>query len=177
MELNAAIDIETLDRAPTAVVLSIGCAVFNRAGGILGTFHRVLSKLEQHRVGRTVGVDTLAWWKEQDEQARVLLTTPGDSVSGALHDLRHFLDSHAVAGVYGYGADFDNATVRSLAQTFGVDEPWHYRKNRCGRTVVALAGDRIALPERVGTHHNALDDAIFQARHIAAALNALNTEN
>jgi exodeoxyribonuclease VIII len=173
---RAALDIETLDLAPTAVILSIGVAVFAPSGEVVDTFYSPLRRDDQEWVGRTTNADTLAWWQQQSPEARAILHTKGTAVHWVLEDLSHFLTKHQVEGVYGWGADFDNATVRCLARSLGQPEPWHYRMNRCGRTVVALAGNRIVPPERVGTHHNALDDAIFQARHIASALRVLTPE-
>jgi exodeoxyribonuclease VIII len=47
-------------------------------------------------------------------------------------------------------------------------QPWRHWNDRCYRTVKSLYPD-VKL-ERVGTHHNAVDDAESQARHLIAML-------
>ena len=46
--------------------------------------------------------------------------------------------------------------------------PWKWSMNRCYRTVKNLFPD--VKMERSGTHHNALDDARDQARHLMRIL-------
>lgn len=174
MTVRAAIDIETLDLEPTAVVLSIGVALFTLADGVIDTRYYVLDKESQHACGRTTRESTLQWWREQSPEARAVLDAAGVPVPVALTDLAAFLAGNSVIEVWGYGSDFDNVTVSSLSRAFGVDVPWHYRTNRCGRTVTALPQDEtFGYPERVGTHHNAVDDAIYQANLVRNALRAL----
>lgn len=173
MGLHASIDIETLDLEPTAVVLSIGVALFTEDGEIVDTFYRVLDKDSQKDAGRTVRKSTLEWWEQQGDAARRVLTADGAPVSQVIAELATFL-SRPLSGVWGYGSDFDNVTVSSLCRSFGLDVPWHYKLNRCGRTVAALPPPgSFVSPQRVGVHHNAVDDAIYQARLIARALQAL----
>lgn len=177
MTTRAAIDIETLDLEPTAVVLSIGVALFSLTEGVTATRYYVLDKKSQHARGRTVRESTLRWWRDQSPEAQAVLDAEGMPVADALTDLASFLAENAACEVWGYGSDFDNVTLSSLSRAFDVDVPWHYRANRCGRTIAALPdlvdGVKFDLPDRVGTHHNAVDDAIYQANLIRAALLAL----
>jgi hypothetical protein len=76
-----------------------------------------------------------------------------------------------LAGVWGFGADFDIAILQSLFRDYGIPPPWPYKLNRCGRTVTALCPQR--RPPRNGMSHNALDDAIYQAHTIRDSLIAI----
>jgi exodeoxyribonuclease VIII len=84
---------------------------------------------------------------------------------GALSNLSEWLAQYKVAHVWGNGSDFDNAIINNLAKSFGAPKPLNYKRNRCFRTLKALFGQHI--PEHatipMGTHHNALDDAMYQA--------------
>lgn len=69
--------------------------------------------------------------------------------------------------VWGNGADFDKPIIENAYYVLGMPRPWDDYRGRCYRT---LKNDwnRVAKPPREGTHHKALDDALFQARHLIA---------
>jgi exodeoxyribonuclease VIII len=75
--------------------------------------------------------------------------------------------------VWGNGADFDLPILSAayVAAGFG-GPPWKPYNGRCYRTLKNLRPD-VPRPERRGTAHNALDDAVFQAEHAIALLAAL----
>lgn len=76
--------------------------------------------------------------------------------------------------IWGNGADFDNVILASVYKRIGMEQPWLYRNNRCYRTLKALHPE---IPiERVGTHHNAVDDAESQARHLLAIMRSINQQ-
>lgn len=171
--VHVAIDLEALSKRPNAVVLSVGLAAFTVQGGLVGTFYTEPSKSQQRTMFRDEDPDTVAWWNLQSDDARKVLAGDGIPVADSLRSIGAFLNrfqggSYELAGVWGFGSDFDNAMLQDLYRSFGVPVPWHYKVNRCGRTVGALAG----MPHvgKVGTHHNALDDAMFQAELIRLSL-------
>lgn len=175
--VHVAIDLETLDVRPTAAVVSIGLAAFTVAGGLIGTYYSILKTQPQIADGRTTSESTLAWWDEQPEGVRGVLDSP-QSVQPA-DGLRH-VDSffsrfqnnfYTIEGVWGFGSDFDNATLIDMFAFYGIGLPWHYKANRCGRTLVGLVN--VPKPPSKGTHHNALDDAVWQAEWFRAALHKL----
>ena len=59
--------------------------------------------------------------------------------------------------------DFDNIILGSLYDAFGLRKPWSYSRYR---TVKNLGIGPRTPKVREGVHHNALDDAITQARHL-----------
>jgi exodeoxyribonuclease VIII len=167
-------DIETLDTRASAVVLSIGAVTFNPNGaGYDEQFYTVLDLASQTAHGRTVSVDTLDWWNKQHNDARIVFTQPRAPVVEELQRLGEFLAG--AAGVWGNGADFDNVIIGSLYESFGIRRPWSYGKNRCFRTInSALVSAEYQKPEREGTHHNALDDAIHQTLVLQETLRNLS---
>lgn len=174
--VDIALDIETLGLRPGSLILSIGMVAFTLQGGEVASFYAEPSKEEQKALGRIVDPDTQRWWNSQNETAQQVLHSPGIPIVDVLTGVGSFLSrftsgAYQIGGVWGYGSDFDNAAVQDLSRDAGFGAPWPYGKNRCGRTVVELAG--LPKPPNVGTHHNALDDARFQATRIREALLAL----
>ena len=174
--MDIMIDLETLSVEPNAVVLSIGTCEFDINGNIGAQNHMILVPTidEQVALGRHIGGDTVAWWMRQGAMAKLLFSQQlggisYSSVSGALDDLdasfaklrgRH---PSGMPGVWGNGAGFDNVILETLYRQFDRRPPWHFGNNRCFRTLRALAPH---IPyDREGVEHNALDDAISQAKH------------
>ena len=173
------LDLETLDTAPSAVVISIGAVAFDPYTNELGSrFYVEMTEdiSTQQLVGRTISGNTVNWWMQQDVAAkRVFAVPPTDSSARvstveALERFRAFVVDNGDRNVelWGNGADFDNTILGSLYDVFGLKKPWSYSRNRCYRTMRALGiGPRRSLSQaREGVHHNALDDAVTQARHL-----------
>ncbi len=182
------VDIETLDTKPTALVLSIGAVAFDPFTKELGeTFYVEFTDdaKTQQELGRTVDADTVSWWMQQSEEARqTAMATPARDPR-PLHRITTFegLDKFAEylarnggrdIELWGNGADFDNVVIGSLYDSFSVKKPWSYSRNRCYRTIKRLFGDKVPLV-RHGTHHNGLDDAITQAKHLQEIFKCIGT--
>ena len=70
--------------------------------------------------------------------------------------------------VWSNGAGFDNVVLSSAFRRIGMEQPWPFRNDRCYRTMKAQHPE--VKMQRVGTHHNAVDDAESQARHLMAMM-------
>lgn len=162
---HVSIDLETMSLASNAVILSVGMVRFDFGGTMLERRAWYPSITEQLGKGRDVSSDTMNWWVKQDAAARAVFDQPRQSVYEVLAEIADFC--HMAKGVWGYGGTEDNAKMIDLGLQFG-KEPWHFRKNRCGRTLIALA-EGFRWPDRVGVPHNALDDAESQAHAMANA--------
>jgi hypothetical protein len=170
--LHAMIDLETLDTETSAVVLSVGMVVYDPLTIVrsdLSRLHKLYYSLDiqpQLEQGRTIGGDTVVWWSKQSTEARQVFTEyPKTHPIGVLSNIYDMLREYRIQHVWGNGVDFDNAIITSLAKSFGAPKPLNYKHNRCFRTLKALLGHHIpahaTMP--IGTHHNALDDAVYQA--------------
>lgn len=166
-------DIETLDTKPSAAVVSIGAIWYDPNTDELGdTYYAVLAIQPQYDAGRTYSASTLEWWAQQSEAAQSVLSAPATPVELVLKQLGDFM--FCAQGVWGNGADFDNVIIGDLYRSFSQKAPWSFGKNRCFRTIKSLPLPRtFVAPVREGTHHNALDDAIYQARYHQAVAKAL----
>lgn len=181
------IDLETLKARYDAAILSIGAAVIDLDTGKMGeTFYREISLSTAMKSG-SVSADTLCWWVGQSEKAKRIFTGEGKKtpLSVALDELRTFVLKHPGATVWGNGSSFDISILEYAYDhgCVGLSEPWAYWDVRDMRTIVDAAGVKAKDFARVGVHHNALDDAVFQAQvihqcwvKIRSALGLLNAK-
>lgn len=176
------LDLETLSSNPNAVIVSIGAVAFTPDGLVPGTeFYAVLARGDQVSYGREIDPKTVDWWLQQSEEARAVFRANPDAPDLVLAQFSHYLGQICGAAgsppfdveLWGYGSDFDNIVLGSLYTALGLQRPWTYRNNRCYRTLLNIAKGLIEVPARTGVHHNALDDARYQAQCAAIYLKRL----
>lgn len=157
------LDLETMATSTNAVVISLGAVYFDK-DKTGDTFYRVLDADEQIARGREVNQGTMDWWAKQNPEARAVFDVAGFPVQTVLEQFAEFLGDRNLK-IWGNGSDFDNILVGSLYEMWGMKKPWSYSNNRCYRTLknIAIPHGSHALPKRKTVHHNALDDAVYQA--------------
>lgn len=168
---NIMLDLEALDPSAGGVLVSIGAVYFDFEQGLGDELYVELSqegvKEQIEQYGRTISVRCLYWWMQQSDGARrVFKENMGQT--HFIDALRQFKDFYQLGGkpkLWGNGADFDNVFLKNCYDSVGMKLPWSFRNNRCYRTVKNMFGNRAKL-ERIGSHHNALDDAKTQALHL-----------
>lgn len=158
------VDLETLSSDSDAVVVSIGAVGFSPEG-VAVPFYGILDRSEQVTHGRSINPNTVDWWLKQDALARVVFEQQAFPVATILGQFATYLQQFGrEVRLWGNGSDFDNVILGNLYRAYQMKQPWSHRNNRCFRTLKNLvtldAGEGV---ERGGTHHNALDDAIYQA--------------
>jgi len=155
------VDIETLGTDPGAVILSIGAVRFgpNKLGS---QFYAKLSIASCQRAGLTVDGETLEWWREQDAP----MPYGAKQLEDALLDFSEFLVGSSE--VWAYSPAFDCAILKHAYEVVDLDVPWHYQNERDCRTLAVLPQWPDDIKQQ-GTEHDALDDAVFQARATASA--------
>ena len=166
------VDLETLDTRSSAIILSIGaCRV--TGGEPDKPFYRVVSVDSCVAIGMTESKSTRAFWDKQPPEARAVFTDPNVSIETALVDFAGYIRSFGSNSVrlWGNGSDFDNTILTSAYDRLGSPTPWRFYNNRCFRTIRKLCGVDLQEPERLGTYHNALDDAMHQSRVLTAIRN------
>lgn len=165
------VDLETMGRGPGCPILSIGAVEFDHTG--LGReFYEVAHMPTQIILGLQVDPDTERWWGEQTVKARKVLTEAHQpnqtSLPLVLENFAAWLPKDAC--VWGNGADFDNSILAYAYKQCGMASPWAFWNSRCFRTLKSFSDVRTP---RIGTHHNALDDAKTQALNAIAIVSAL----
>lgn len=161
------IDIETLGTDPGAVILSIGAVYFD-SDGLGETFHEQISAESCQACGLSIDADTLKWWLTQNDDGSVPdVLLGGRPLPEVLTDFIEF--AHPADEVWAYPPSFDCAIIEAAYEELsGFTEPWTYQDTRDARTLRHLS----VWPdiEQKGTQHDALDDAIYQARETRLAL-------
>ena len=157
------IDLETLGTGHDAYILSIGaCDVLNSNR----TFYVNTANTNQDRA---IDVDTVTWWMQQSEEARKVFTEDSIVLPAALRDLADWMLDGTEPGdlkVWSHGATFDIPILQHAYKQYKIDCPWGFWNARDTRTVYDLTGLDVERPERKGTHHNALDDALWQSEYL-----------
>ena len=174
---NVMIDLETLSTKPNAAIVSIGAVFFDPKHGELGETYYQTIDIETY--GECSGFDidgsTLKWWMQQSDQARAVFSgTMQCDLQPVLRGFHAFLESHGSTAdlkVWGNGAAFDNVILANAYQSTGWAAPWKFWNDRCYRTVKAL-NPQIPFT-REGVYHNALDDAVSQAKHLCQIFESL----
>ena len=167
------VDLETLGNGSNAVIISIGAVAFDPASGqISSEFYMVVDPQSCVDVGLKMDVSTVMWWMNQSDEARSAFKKAGVPLEVALQEFKAWYPQSA--SLWGNGATFDNVILSNAYTLAGINRPWHFTKDRCYRTLKALRPD--VKQDRVGTHHNALDDAKFQALHACKLLRALGAK-
>lgn len=163
------VDIETLGIEPGAAILSIGACTFDREG-VGETVHVSVDLESCQERGLTIDADTLQWWLEQDDAAREILTG-GVPLATALAELREFLETHAYEELWANSPKFDMEHLEAAYDALDWPTPWAFYELRDVRTVTELPG--AVERDQDGTEHDALDDAVHQAKEVAATLREL----
>lgn len=177
------LDIETLGNDSNAAILSIGAAFFNPSNGHIGAaFYHAVKLSSCQQAGLNIDAGTIEWWMQQSKAARAIFTdTNRVSLKEALTNLSLFIKNNTSAGkhahVWGNGPSFDNVIINNAYRKTGIKTPWAYYNDRCVRTMVAI-GRSIGIDPKKdlpleGTAHNALDDAIHQAKYVSIIYQAI----
>jgi exodeoxyribonuclease VIII len=168
------IDLETLGTAADSVILSIGAVRFDLDSDNIDDagFYRSISIDSNLDYKRRIQEDTLIWWLKQSPEAQKVFTEPKETLLTALTEFSDWLDDGS-AMMWSNGADFDLPTVAHAYHQVVMDVPWKFWNSRCYRTFKGLPGMKNVNVPRMGTHHNALQDAVFQAQHLQAMHKAL----
>ena len=172
MQPHVMIDLETLSLADNALILSLGAVKFDPNAKPIGDKHELIDAFyvaidptSCQQFGLHIDAGTVMWWLQQDRaDARAAL------LGTRMHDLPTALEAFGMwygpdsLPTWGNGAAYDNVVLKNAFKAINQPRPWHYRDDRCYRTVRALAPG-VPMTD-VGTAHVALDDATAQAYHL-----------
>lgn len=176
MSIDISIDLETLSNKFNSPILSIGAAKFDRLTGKVGpTFYVEIDPDDAIRYG-LVSASTLAWWIKQDAKARRVFEPSNKKVQlkMGLQMLGDFVRAQgAGAKPWGNGSSFDITILEHAYEVAGqgLEPQWKFWDIRDMRTIIDVAESMGFVKARLieGIAHNALDDAVHQAKEIARA--------
>ncbi len=177
--VHVMVDLETMGKKHNAPIVAIGAVVFDPETGSIGeSFYKVVCLESSVNWGAVIDPSTVIWWLKQSSEARsAIVNDDAIPLQDALLQFREFVSDNVAGGskkaqVWGNGASFDNSILRSSYDCIAEDYPWEYWNDRDVRTMVEL-GQAISFDPKTtipfeGSRHNALADAIHQARYVSA---------
>lgn len=163
------IDLETLGTAADSVIMSIGAVRFDLDSDKIDDagFYASISIDSNLDYKRRIQEDTLQWWLKQTPAAQAVFHEPKQTFETALLGFSDWFSSPK-SFVWSMGADFDLPMLAHGFHQIVTDVPWAHWNSRCARTYKGLPQAQGITVPRIGTHHNALHDAIYQAKLMQA---------
>lgn len=165
------IDLETLDTARTAQLLSIGAVCGDN------TFYRELSNDDYKQYGEfTQSKDTIAWWEDQGGFQYRENPVP---VSTALHEFCTWFRGVSTAiesdtEVWANSPSFDCDKINFHLEVLHLPPLWKFYQERDVRTIKSLAYTlHLPIAAALNPHH-ALQDAINQREFVRDVYQYLN---
>ncbi|WP_337262328.1 MULTISPECIES: 3'-5' exonuclease [unclassified Serratia (in: enterobacteria)] len=173
------LDIETLDIAPSAVILVVAAVFFDPKTGKLGAEFEAAINSQKDQPGRTISLTTVAWWAKQSDEARKRAFGGTENLKRVLTHFSRFIHMHSTDSVkvWGNGKEFDCTILEHAFSQLEIPCPWQFWDTQDVRTIITLAELHGFNPKKErpfeGTPHRALDDAKHQARYVADVISAL----
>ncbi len=197
------LDLETFATGQNAAIVSIGAVAFmadedsrfnalfsNTPAGLekagLGFHRRInLARSNQHLRG-VIDPATVEWWMGQSDEARAaLVQEPRVQLGVALSEFSTWIEENFAKPkrirLWSNGPTFDERLIREAFDRYNTAFPLSFRGSRCCRTMIELAEmfgwDRDQFKELSADilKHNALHDAVFQARGVMLQRSYLRT--
>jgi hypothetical protein len=170
--LDVMLDLETMSTDPNAAIIAIGAVEFDIATQEIGErFYAVIDLASSVKSGGLIDASTVLWWMKRSDEARAEFANGGESIEVTLRNFSAWIGARGRredVRVWGNGAAFDNVVLATAYRRSEIQQPWLVWNDRCYRTVKGL--NRAVKMQRMGTHHNAVDDAESQARHLLALM-------
>ncbi len=161
------IDLEMMGPPPLGAICTIGLVRFNRYTGEIGrTVHLAVKLQSAVDVGMKMDPNTVVWWAWQDPDAGRALVRGQEDIKIQLEALCEYFTPEDT--VWGMPIGIDLVLLRKAFELCSIPAPWHTNQERCLSKLKKQAraskrGKFVTGVVRVGTHHNAEDDALTQA--------------
>lgn len=170
------VDIETCGLPPDGALLSIGAVFFDLHTQTLGpTFNQTINLTSSVARGGVMDPGTVLWWLRQGDEAPKSVAYGGMPIDDVLTNFSAWIKEtcrHEDVRPWGNGSSFDLTILNSAYLRSGIRTPWWFANERDFRTVRNMYPAVVYDPAEKGDGaHNALADAIFQARHLFAIRN------
>lgn len=163
------IDLETLGSNPSAPIIQIGMVFFTREG--INVQSQLTIDFDQALAHGEADGSTIKWWLEQPKEAQETLFKNIRSIEESADIVEKLIEAQN-ANYYWSHATFDFPILMSWFRSLKRKYPLPYKRCLDLRTLEFAAGG-IDWETRKGVHHNALDDAVYQAEHAIKMLNKI----
>lgn len=167
------IDLETLSLSNRARILSIGAVAFDRNTGELGASFYCSLEPPMDAISKCIVTDqsTAEWWERQSPEAKAALNLNRFGYAQALDKLLVFMRqfNQNTVKVWANDPSFDCAIISHSLAAHNLKTPWRFYNERSYRTVKDLGEDLSNIDYKAldiinATKHNALEDAMYQAK-------------
>lgn len=160
-------DLETLDTGPSAVILTLGAVKFDPKSSFISneTLSIRFSIEDQSLLGRTISDSTLEWWANQPKEIQDIAFSDDGRISvvDAVEQFHKFV--WGSDRIWSQGS-FDINIIEDLYRSIQRPFSWNYWQARDSRTLFDFIDGELDRSQ----HHDALQDAIAQARGVQKAL-------
>lgn len=189
MSNDLSADCETLATAYDAPIISIGARFFDKSTGKLySKFYAEIalsSLFNQYHRNFRISPDTVRWWIMQSDRAKKVFEKEDKdkkTLATVLLEFNQWIIKESRPGplkVWCNGPSQDATWIEHAYTVGGVGLalPWKYDRPRDMRTITDLAEELVGWDwktvKAVGTSHNAVDDADYQANCISSAFAAM----
>lgn len=159
------LDLETLGTVADACILSIGAVKFDLDSDAIDDngFYASISIDSNLEHKRRIQEETLIWWMKQGPEAQGVFHESKQTLGMALTDLSDWMGTDDLQ-VWSNGADFDLPMLAHAFTSLRQEVPWKFWNSNCFRTYKKLPGAKNVRLPMLGVKHNALFDAIHQAK-------------
>lgn len=164
--MNLMLDIETTGTNAGCCILSVAMVPFGELATELDYFYEKISHTESKLAGFQDDPDTLRWWDKQSPEAQEEAFSGTRSPKSVLESLSFYLKGMGEPKelfIWGNGKDFDQPIMQFAFKNLGLPVPWRFQNNKCYRDLCSMYPMYTKTP--VLGAHNALNDAVAQARH------------
>jgi hypothetical protein len=170
--MHMMVDIETMGGAPDGAVIAIGARLFNKTELSKG-FEIYINPELAKQYGK-VDPATMEWWSKQDSDVHHQVFSGKLHPSDAALKFQQFVTLHSPEQIWAYPPQFDIQILQTWFKAVGLAWPFHYRAERCARTVKAwgaMYGLNFDDCYEGINKHLPLDDATAQAKVIQKVMN------
>jgi hypothetical protein len=157
--------------------VQIGACYFDRKTGEIGeTFLIDIDADSSARAGFKFDASTVFWWLQQSDETRRSVFGSELSRTDVREAINEFNSFSKKAKAIWSHATFDFVIIMNHFDRLNIKPNFHYRAARDLRTLTDLANlqrEDFEKYKRVGVHHNALDDCIYQVKYAVDCLNKI----
>lgn len=159
------VDLETLGTVADACIMSIGAVKFDLNSEKIDDngFYASVSIDSNLELKRRIQEDTLIWWMNQEVSAKGVFNESKQTLRTALEGLSDWMGEGDYQ-VWSNGADFDLPMLAHAFTQCCMEVPWKFWDSNCFRTYKKLPGAKNVKLPFSGVKHNALFDAVHQAK-------------
>ena len=164
-DVQIVVDLETLSVRPNSCITSIGAVKFNLQDGILEEFFTNVDPVTCKEAGLHIDKETVAWWATQPKEAIDSWKKDPVPLDEAIDKFITFYGDKSIP-IWGNGSSFDVTILESSLYALGWQTgklPWKFWDIYDMRTLTSVLGRKL---EKTGINHNALHDAIAEAKLI-----------